>query len=117
MKKIVTVLSVVLLSSLLSFTSPLSLRMERLVDKVEADYENWDKTKRKEMHEQYQRLLKEYNENYENCSQKEKDIMNGLIGRYNGLIAKYGLIKAKDAVKDAAGRIPQLTKGFVEAFE
>lgn len=91
--------------------------METYIDDVEKQCETWTEEDWELSQQEYEELLREYEENYSSYTQEERDAINRAIGRYNGLLLKKGISQAGTLLEEFAGRIPSLIEGFMSAFE
>ena len=96
---------------------PTSMKFEHHLNKVENNSENWTEEEWEMSKERYRELLKEYEANYDNMTQEERDAVNKAIGRYNGILVKKGFKKVDETVSDFVDRLPSLFEGFMSAFE
>ena len=95
----------------------IATRIERFVDTVENNCEQWTEEDWELSQEEYYKLLEEYEENYSQLTQEEKNAINKAIGRYNGLVIKKGIDEVGKSIKDFGERLPSLFEGFMSAFE
>lgn len=102
---------------LVSWGKPLSTRMNAFVNDVEKNCKNWTAEDWDRSEERYASLLEEYKKNYDSYSSEEKAAINKEIGRYNGILVKYGLEGAGQKIKDFGERLPSLIEGFMSVFE
>lgn len=100
-----------------SCSAPLHSRMEDYIDKVEADCYDWTEKDWELSQERYDRLLKEYEQNYDSYTQEERDAINRAIGRYYGLLLRKGVENADTMLERFASRLPALLDGFMSAFD
>ena len=96
---------------------PTSVKFDNYVDRVEESCENWTEEDWEMSKEKYRQLLKEYEANYDNMTQEERDAINKAIGRYNGILMKKGLEKVDESIKGFIDKLPSLFEGFMSAFE
>ncbi len=116
MKKVALfLLAAVLVASCV--TAPLSTRIDEYVAGVEANYENWTEEDWQLSQQEYELLLQEYEANYDQLTQEERDAINKAIGRYNGLLVKEGLEEFGTSLKELGEQIPSLLEGFMSVFE
>ena len=111
---------IICILTLIAFTccsSTLSSRMNEYVTEVEATCQNWTEEDWELSQEEYAKLLEEYELNYDSYTQEEKDAINKVIGRYNGLLIKQGIEEAGSVLKEFGERLPSLIEGFMSAFE
>ena len=98
MKRLSYIIALAALTLILcSWTTLLVKRYEHFVDKVEknaATYteEDWEKA-----NESFSDLMKEYDEDYDKCSEEQHDRIDKCIGRYHALVVKSG---ADDTLKE-----------------
>ena len=98
MKRLSYIIALAALTLILcSWTTLLVKRFEHCVDKVEknaATYteEDWEKA-----NESFSDLMKEYDEDYDKCSEEQHDRIDKCIGRYHALVVKSG---ADDTLKE-----------------
>ena len=98
MKRLSYIIALAALTLILcSWTTLLVKRFEHFVDKVEknaATYteEDWEKA-----NESFSDLMKEYDEDYDKCSEEQYDRIDKCIGRYHALVVKSG---ADDTLKE-----------------
>jgi hypothetical protein len=96
---------------------PTSLKFDYHLKKVENHSDDWTEEEWDMSKEQYRKLLKEYEENYDNMTQEERDKINKAIGRYNGILMKKGIEKVDESINSFIDRLPSLFEGFMSAFE
>ena len=96
---------------------PTSVKFDNYVDRVEESCENWTEEDWEMSKEKYRQLLKEYEANYDNMTQEEREAINKAIGRYNGILVKKGLDKVDESIKGFIDKLPSLFEGFMSAFE
>lgn len=111
--KFLTTLFALLLAMQLNAAAPLSTRMNRYIDKVEANCDNWTKEQWAASAQEYAKFIEEYRSNRDSYTSDEKYLVNKEIGRYNGLLVKYGATEAGNYLKRVAERVPPLLEGFV----
>ena len=115
--KIISIIIAVAMSVQLAFGAPLSRRMDAYVDKVEANCGDWTKEQWKKSLQEYAELLDEYKEESDKYSDEERYKINKAIGRYNGLLVKYGVEEAGSFLKKLGERVQPFVEGFVESFK
>ena len=96
---------------------PTSVKFDNYVDRVEENCDSWTEEEWQISREKYYELLEEYEANYENMTQEERDAINKAIGRYNGILVKKGLEKVDESINGFIDRLPSLFEGFMSAFE
>ena len=96
---------------------PTSMKFDNYVDRVEENCDDWTEEEWEMSKEQYRKLLKEYEENYDKMTQEERDAINKTIGRYNGILMKKGFEKVDESIKGFIYKLPSLFEGFMSAFE
>lgn len=114
------ILAIIAISSfmlLCSCSSPLSSRMNEYVTEVEASCQNWTEEDWERSQSKYEKLLEEYQTNYDSYSQEERDAINKAIGRYTGLLVRQGIEETGKLLKDFGERLPSLLEGFMSAFD
>ena len=86
-----------------------------------ANYEkncsNWTEDDWERSQSEYEKLLEEYQTNYDSYSQEERDAINKAIGRYTGLLVRQGIEETGKILKDFGERLPSLLEGFMSAFD
>ena len=117
MKKLNFIMILFVMSFLTSCEIPTSVKFDNYVDRVEENCENWTEEDWEISKEKYHDLLEEYEANYENMTQEERDAINKAIGRYNGILVKKGLEKVDESINGFIDRLPSLFEGFMSAFE
>lgn len=115
--KLLSLIIALAIASQISFRTPLSRKIEAYVDTVEADCSDWTKEQWKKSLQEYSVLLDQYKEESGRYSDEEKYMVNKAIGRYNGLLVKYGVEEAGAFLKKLGERVPPFVEGFVEAFK
>lgn len=73
---------------LASCSRPLEDRIERFVNKTEANYETYSEEDWQKSLNEYQALTQEYKDNYQSFSKEEKDRINQALGKYAGILLK-----------------------------
>ena len=117
MKKLNFIMILFVMLFLTSCEIPTSVKFDNYVDRVEENCENWTEEDWQISKEKYHDLLEEYEANYENMTQEERDAINKAIGRYNGILVKKGLEKVDESINGFIDRLPSLFEGFMSAFE
>ena len=117
MKKFNFIMILFVMLFLTSCEIPTSLKFDYHLKKVENNSDDWTEEEWDMSKDQYRKLLKEYEENYDNMNQEEIDKINKAIGRYNGILMKKGLEKVDESINSFIDRLPSLFEGFMSAFE
>ena len=117
MKRINSIIVLLVMLFLTSCEIPTSVKFDYHLKKVENNSDDWTEEEWEMSKEQYRKLLKEYEENYDNMTQEERDKINKAIGRYNGILMKKGLEKVDESIKGFIDKLPSLFEGFMSAFE
>lgn len=96
-----------------SWTTLLVKRFEHFVDKVEKNYttyteEDWDKA-----NETFSDLMKEYDEEYDKCTEEQHDRIDKAIGRYHALVFKSGADDAMEAFKTTMSKVGVKVKSIL----
>ena len=117
MKKLNFIMILFVMLFLTSCEIPTSVKFDNYVDRVEESCENWTEEDWEMSKEKYRQLLKEYEANYDNMTQEEREAINKAIGRYNGILVKKGLDKVDESIKGFIDKLPSLFEGFMSAFE
>lgn len=99
-----------------SCKAPLSDRMNNLVEEAEVSSSDWTERDWELSQEEYEKLCREYEENYDKYTKEERDAINKAIGRYNGMLVKRGLQDAGNAIREFGEHIPSMVEGFFSAF-
>lgn len=97
--------------------TPLSNRIDNYVNEVENNCSNWTDEDWERSQSEYEKLLEEYETNYDSYSQEERDAINKAIGRYSGLLVRRGIEETGKLLKDFGERLPSLIDGFMSAFD
>ena len=97
--------------------TPLSNRIGNYVNEVENNCSNWTEDDWERSQSEYEKLLEEYQTNYDSYSQEERDAINKAIGRYTGLLVRQGIEETGKLLKDFGERLPSLIDGFMSAFD
>ena len=117
MRKLNVIIVLLVMLFLTSCEIPTSMKFEHHLNKVENNSENWTEEEWEMSKERYRELLKEYEANYDNMTQEERDAVNKAIGRYNGILMKKGIENLDHSIKKFADRLPSMFEGFMSAFE
>ena len=117
MKKLNFIMILFVMLFLTSCEIPTSVKFDNYVDRVEENCDGWTEEEWEMSKEKYSQLLEEYEANYENMTQEERDAINKAIGRYNGILMKQGIKKVDKSINDFIERLPSLFEGFMSAFE
>jgi hypothetical protein len=117
MKKLNFIMILFVMLFLTSCEIPTSLKFDYHLKKVENHSDDWTEEEWDMSKDQYRKLLKEYEENYDNMTQEERDKINKAIGRYNGILMKKGIEKVDESINSFIDRLPSLFEGFMSAFE
>ena len=91
--------------------------IERQINKVESNCDDWTEEEWEMSKEKYHQLLKEYEENFDKMSPEERAEVNKAIGRYNGILMKKGIEKVDESIDKFIDRLPSLFEVFMSAFE
>ena len=97
--------------------TPLSNRIDNYVNEVENNCSNWTDEDWELSQSEYEKLLEEYETNYDSYSQEERDAIDKAIGRYSGLLVRRGIEETGKLLKDFGERLPSLIDGFMSAFD
>ncbi|MCR5709346.1 MAG: hypothetical protein K6G79_02565 [Bacteroidales bacterium] len=84
-----------------TFANVVEKRCDKFSDK------DWEKA-----NEQFEKLLKEYNENKDSFNNEEKQRINAAISKYVKLVAKSGVKSAIDALEDLGNLITPFLEGI-----
>ena len=117
MRKLNVIIVLLVMLFLTSCEIPTSVKFDYHLKKVENNSENWTEEEWEMSKERYHELLKEYEANYDNMTQEERDAVNKAIGRYNGILMKKGIENLDQNIKKVVDRLPSLFEGFMSAFE
>ena len=117
MKKLNYIMILFVMLFLTSCEIPTSMKFDNYVDRVEENCDDWTEEEWEMSKEKYRQLLKEYEANYDNMTQEERDAINKAIGRYNGILMKKGFEKVDESIKGFIDKLPSLFEGFMSAFE
>ena len=117
MKKLNVVIVLLVMLFLTSCEVPTSTKFEKYVDNVEESCDDWTDAEWEMSKEKYRQLLKEYEANYDEMTQEERECVNKAIGRYNGILFKKGIEKVDESVKGFIEKLPALFEGFKSAWE
>lgn len=115
--KILSLIAAIALTAQLNFETPLSIRLENYVDKVEQNCKDWTKEQWKVSLQEYYAMVEEYKKERDEMSDDEKYNVNKAIGRYNAILVKYGVSETGSALKKLGERIPAYVDGFVGALK
>ena len=112
-KYLFTIALAALVLVLCSWTTLLVKRFEHFVDKVEKNYatytdEDWDKA-----NETFSDLMKEYDEDYEKCTEEQHERIDKAIGRYHAIVVKSGAKEAVQSFNDAMGKVSTKLKSIL----
>ena len=117
MKKLNFIMILFVMLFLTSCEIPTSVKFDNYVDRVEENCDSWTEEEWQISREKYYELLEEYEANYENMTQEERDVINKAIGRYNGILVRKGLDKVDESVKGFIEKLPSLFEGFMSAWD
>ena len=117
MKKLNVVIVLLVMLFLTSCEIPTSTKFEKYVDNVEESCDDWTDAEWEMSKEKYRQLLKEYEANYDEMTQEERECVNKAIGRYNGILMKKGIENLDYSIKKFVDRLPSMFEGFMSAFE
>ena len=117
MKKLNYIMVLLVMLFLTSCEIPTSMKFDNYVDRVEKNCDDWTEEEWEMSKEKYRQLLKEYEANYDNMTQEERETINKAIGRYNGILVKKGLDKVDESINGFIDRLPSLFEGFMSVFE
>ena len=117
MKKLNVVIVLLVMLFLTSCEVPTSTKFEKYVDNVEESCDDWTDAEWEMSKEKYRQLLKEYEANYDEMTQEERECVNKAIGRYNGILMKKGIENLDYSIKKFVDRLPSMFEGFMSAWE
>ena len=106
-----------LLSSCSSAPMPVSEKMRIIADNIERNGELCTPAQLERYDLQYNNLLAELEQNYENMTPEELKLVTKEIARYTGLRTRYTIEGATEEVKTLIELLPSMAEGFVEGFE
>ena len=101
---------------LLSATAPLSIKMNKFVDRVEKNCGDWTDKEWEESRVQYSKLIGEFKQNYDSFTPEEKNAINRAKGRYYGLYIKYYINGAVGKLQEAGAHIVKLIMWLTQSF-
>ena len=96
---------------LASCSRPLEDRIERFVNKTEANYETYSEEDWQKSLNEYQALTQEYKDNYQSFSKEERDRI------YAGILLKKGISSAGNVLQEAIDGASSFLKGVLESAE
>ena len=102
---------------LASCTRPLCDRVERFVNKTEANYEKYSEEDWQKSLNEYQALAQEYKDNYQSFSKEEKERINKALGKYTGILLKKGISSAGSVLQEAIDGASSFLKGVFDSAE
>lgn len=117
MKSLKIISGIVAVMALNSCHSQLPGRIENYVSDVEDESATWTDYDWTKSQDDFEKLMEEYECNYDSYSQEEKDAINKAIGRYNGLLIRQGLENVYNMVDEFSKQFPSFLDGFVSAFK
>ena len=117
MKKLNVVIVLLVMFLMTSCEIPTSTKFEKYVDNVEESCDDWTDAEWEMSKEKYRQLLKEYEANYDEMTQEERECVNKAIGRYNGILMKKGIENLDYSIKKFVDRLPSMFEGFMSAWE
>ena len=94
----------------------ISERMDHFVTDVEKECENYEEKDWKLTQEEYEKLLTEFEENYDSYTDEEKQEVAKAIGRYNGLVMRAGMKSLFNQVEDLGRKAAPMIDGFFEGL-
>lgn len=99
-----------------SCTTTIEEKLDKYIDKVEQECdgyttEDWEKTNL-----QFEELLAQFEENYDNMTPEEREVASKAVGRYYGLAAKQGLKESAEQIENILELVPDFFEGFSDAF-
>ena len=106
MRRLIFIISFAALTLVLSsWTTLLVKRFEHFVDKVEKNAESYTEKDWEQANQTFSDLMKEYDEDYEKCSDEQHERIDKCIGRYHALVIKSGLDDAVQNFNDAMSKV------------
>ena len=135
MKKLKSIIALFVMLFLTSCEIPTTVKFDHHIKKVENNSDDWTEEEWEMSKEQYRKLLKEYEENYDNMTPEERDnpsIINtsrkkriakgcGMeLQEINQFISQFdqmrkmmkGFTQISDKVKSGKMKLPKMPKGF-----
>lgn len=96
---------------------PVSERMRIISDNIERNGEYCTPSQLERYDLQYNNLLLELEQNYENMTPDEMKLVANEIARYSGLRARYAFENITSDVKAILELVPGVVDGFIDGFE
>ena len=115
MRKVLLLISVLLLA--VSCSGSLPGKFTRLADKVEAKGMKMTEAQWEKSNAQFEKLIKEYIDNYDSFNSSQKKEINNAIGRYSSAALKSGIGSAAEAVNSILEELPVALNGLLEGVK
>lgn len=111
------VLFMIVLMSCSSATQRSVDKLTSYVEKIELESPKYSLEDWKTTQLEFERLVDNIEANYENMTPEEREAALKAIGRYYGLVAKQGLETAAQETQKLLDAIPAFIEGFTDVFE
>ena len=118
MRRLIFIISFAALTMVLgSWTTLLVKRFEHFVDKVEKNAESYTEKDWEEANQTFSDLMKEYDEDYEKCTDEQHERIDKCIGRYHALVVKSGADDAIQALNEVLGKLSVKIRSILTGIE
>ena len=98
-------------------TKSLPDRMDEFVEKTEAEYKNYTDEQWAKSKEDYNALVKEWEENMDNFSTSEKVRVMKSMGRYGAMVLEKEVAGASDSLGDILESIPETINDIIDQID
>ncbi len=98
-------------------TKSLPDRMDEFVEKTEAEYKNYTDEQWAKSKEDYNALVKEWEENMDNFSTSEKVRVMKSMGRYGAMVLEKEVTGASDSLGDILESIPETINDIIDQID
>ena len=112
MKKLLLLAMVVVLAA--SCTETLPSRFTRLADNVESQWKDFSQDQWEKANAQFEKLFKEYTDNYSTFKPSEKREINAAIAKYSAAALKSGLSDISSEINGIIGNLPDSIDNLID---
>ena len=114
MRRLIFIISLAALTLVLSsWTTLLVKRFEHFVDKVEKNAATYTDKDWAEANQTFSDLMKEYDEDYDKCSEEQHERIDKAIGRYHAIVVKSGADDTLQALNEVLGKVSVKVKSIL----
>lgn len=100
-----------------SCSTSIENKLDKHIDKVEQECDNYTSEDWEKANKEFEKLLTQFEENYDTMAPEEREAALKAVGRYYGLAAKQGLQEGAKEMEKVLDLIPAFFDGFTDAFD